>query len=83
MKRFARYKCLVKFRSEFNGNKLKDRVKKLNGHTFTLVCGWQNEPNEKYPGEYAMIPITIKDNNIFVESGIYWIASGDLEIDNV
>lgn len=74
------YKCKIAFRKIYKGRTLKKNLEELNGRIFELQAGWICQGDEHYPGEFAMISIDRETSEIFVNYGIGWIASGDLEI---
>ena len=63
------------------GRTIKPGALALNGRRFVLEVLWQMDPDERYPGEYALGPVSPEDRAVFGGAGMYWIASGDVQID--
>lgn len=65
------YEATVRIRRGEGWNP-KPEAEALDGQRFRFVCGWRQDEDDPYPGEFAMMP------RPWWENGIVWIASGDL-----
>jgi len=73
--------CRIKIRPTFQGRKAKPKVQELNGIVLLMQVLWEEDDEDKYPGEYALKPYD-KDTwfKWSEENEVGWIASGDVEI---
>jgi hypothetical protein len=58
--------------SEWN---VKPEAEQLDGNTYKFVVAWKQDKDDKYPGEYALMP---EDTN-YPADAPRWISSGDVE----
>ena len=64
------------------GGPLRPQAHLLEGQQLEMVASWQQEQDERYPGEWALTP-TLSSVAAFSAADIIWIASGDVIIDKV
>jgi len=72
------YSATVALRVSHAGRPLKPGVGCLNGKTLNFYAEWECDPDESYPGEWAMVPADDTCIRALHDAGIAWIASGDL-----
>lgn len=66
------YTCRITLRPTYKGREQRKKSKCLEGKVFELYAGWEQEEDDKYPGEFVML---------FPEpQAIGWISSGDVTI---
>ena len=73
LKQHKIYTATIKIRPD-----VKPGLTVLEGKTFEFYCAWYCEPEERYPGESAMMPWDEEAREAFLEVQLPWIASGDL-----
>jgi hypothetical protein len=78
--RFRPVLCQLQPRESWQGQPIKELVRPYIGATVLLTVAWREEDDEKYPGEYALIPADDGSKDIFEKMGITWIASGDVQL---
>ena len=74
----AKVRVRFAFRPEFDGRPLKPEFAALNGRECVMEVGWCMGRDERYPGEYAILPCGRERSGLPVY--LSWIASGDVEI---
>ena len=82
IERFKEYLCEVKFRPEYNGNKVRLDLLYLSGKQFVFRVIWMMDKDDNYPNEFALEIVDRKENKEVFRNGdgILWIAEGDLKI---
>ena len=74
------YNCRINPRPSYNGRGLKESVELFKGKIMLLTCMWLMDEDDKYPGEYALLPTSEEDIKLFYHADMTWIASGDIEV---
>ncbi len=83
IEKLEKYKCKIKIRPVFNGNKVKDGLEVLDGMELVLESMWMQAADDLYPGEWAMgDSFAEQGKRMFEITGgkLIWISSGDVEI---
>lgn len=80
MEQFESYFCKINIRLEYEGSKAKPKSLLLNGEILKMKVMWYMGKEDRYPGEYALIP---EDKTVWNDWNrnydTLWIASGDVE----
>jgi hypothetical protein len=54
----------------------------LEGKQFELMVAWHMGPADPFPGEFGLTP-TKPSGQAFMAAEIFWLASGDVQIDEI
>ena len=80
-KSYDKIMCRIKIRPKYEGRKARPKAQELNGQILLMQVLWEEDDEDKYPGEYVLTP---DDKNLRFkwseENEVGWIASGDVEI---
>lgn len=70
--------CKISPRETWRGNPIRPLVIPYIGYTVRVTVAWKMDPDDPYPGEYALVPADDESDKIFRAMDITWMASGDV-----
>jgi hypothetical protein len=79
---FQRVVATVRSRALGQGGTQSPGMLQLEGKQFELMVAWRMDAADRFPGEFGLTP-TKPSGHAFMVAEIFWIASGDVQIDRV